>query len=92
MRFSADKQNHQTDELSLCKPYVYTVSWKIYSTLLKSSPANASYVLPQMLIEGMAYTTSKPIFEAQDQAAMSERYMINLQHKLAELTELVASR
>lgn len=45
-----------------------------------------------MVIEDMAYTISRPIFEAQNQAAMSERYMINLQHKLAELTELVASR
>jgi hypothetical protein len=40
-----------------------------------------------MVIEGKSYATGKPVFEAQNRAAVSGSCMTNLQHKLADLTE-----
>ncbi|KAI2611857.1 hypothetical protein GGR54DRAFT_617066 [Hypoxylon sp. NC1633] len=40
-----------------------------------------------MVVEGKAYATGKPVFEAQNQAAVSGSCMIKLQHDLADLTK-----
>lgn len=45
---------------------------------------------PFLVIEGKSYSTGRPIFEAQNQAAVSGSCMTNLQHMLAELTESVS--
>ena len=41
-----------------------------------------------MVVEAKSYTTSKPIFVAQNQASVSGSCMTNLQHKLADLTRI----
>ena len=56
--------------------------------LLCSSPA-VDYPpvrFPFMVVEAKSYTTSKPIFVAQNQASVSGSCMTNLQHKLVNLT------
>ena len=45
---------------------------------------------PFMVVEAKSYTTSKPIFEAQNQASVSGSSMTNLQHKLADLTQIAS--
>ena len=40
-----------------------------------------------MVVEGKAYATGKPVFEAQNQAAVSGSCMTKLQHELADLTK-----
>ena len=62
-----------------------------YQTLC-SNALQPSYPMcfPPMVIEGKAYATGRPMFEAQNQAAVSGSCMINLQHQLAELTELAS--
>jgi hypothetical protein len=40
-----------------------------------------------MVVEGRSYSTGKPVFEAQNQAAVSRSFMTNLQHMLIDLTE-----
>lgn len=46
---------------------------------------------PSITVEGKSYATSKPIFEAQNQAAVSGGCMINLQLMLADLVDKVPS-
>ena len=57
--------------------------------ILCSDPAQQALPIrfPTMVIEGKSYATGKPVFEAQNQAAVSGSCMTNLQHKLADLTE-----
>lgn len=57
--------------------------------ILCSDPAQQSLPIrfPFLVIEGKSYSTGRPIFEAQNQAAVSGSCMTNLQHMLAELTE-----
>lgn len=43
---------------------------------------------PTMVIEGKSYATGKPVFEAQNQAAVSGSCMIKLQQDLADLARL----
>jgi hypothetical protein len=40
-----------------------------------------------MVVEGKSYSTGKPVFEAQNQAAVSGSCMTNLQHMLTDLTK-----
>lgn len=47
-------------------------------------------LFPPMVVEGKSYSTGKPIFEAENQAAVSGSCMCNQQYKLAEFTELVS--
>ena len=63
-----------------------------YQQTLCSNPLQPAHPMcfPPMVIEGKAYATGKPMFEAQNQAAVSGSCIINLQHKLAELTELTS--
>ena len=42
---------------------------------------------PYMVVEGKSYSTGKPVYEAQNQAATSGGCMTNLQHILTDLTE-----
>lgn len=57
--------------------------------ILCSDPAQQVLPIrfPFLVIEGKSYSTGRPIFEAQNQAAVSGSCMTNLQHMLAELTE-----
>jgi hypothetical protein len=61
--------------------------------VLCSDPAQQALPIrfPPMVIEGKSYATGKPVFEAQNQAAVSGSCMTNLQHKLADLTERASS-
>ena len=56
---------------------------------LCSNPLQPAYPMrfPSLVVEGKSYSTGRPVFEAQNQAAVSGSCMINLQHKLAGLTE-----
>ena len=69
----------------------------VSSTLLKdlqvqillssSSPVDyPSVTFPFMVVEAKSCTKSKPIFVAQNQASVSGSCMMNLQHKLVNLT------
>lgn len=40
-----------------------------------------------LVVEGKSYSTGKPVFEAQNQAAVSGSCMTNLQHMLTDLTK-----
>ena len=40
-----------------------------------------------MVVEGKSYSTGRPVFEAQNQAAVAGSCMTNLQHMLTDLTE-----
>jgi hypothetical protein len=40
-----------------------------------------------LVVEGKSYSTGRPVFEAQNQAAISGSCMTNLQHMLTDLTE-----
>ncbi|KAL9039410.1 MAG: hypothetical protein Q9180_002545 [Flavoplaca navasiana] len=57
--------------------------------ILYSNPLQPAYPLrfPPLVVEGKSYSTGRPVFEAQNQAAVSGSCMTNLQHKLTELTE-----
>ena len=46
---------------------------------------------PTMVIEGKSYATGKPVFEAQNQAAVSGSCMIKLQQDLADLAGCTSS-
>ena len=61
--------------------------------MLCSDPAQQALPIrfPPMVVEGKSYATGKPVFEAQNQAAVSGSCMTNLQHKLADLTERASS-
>ena len=56
---------------------------------LCSNPLQPVYPMrfPPLVVEGKSYSTGRPVFEAQNQAAVSGSCMINLQHKLAEITK-----
>lgn len=43
-----------------------------------------------LVVEGKSYSTSKSIFEAQKQAAVSGSCMMKMQHQLADLFDLIA--
>ena len=47
---------------------------------------------PFMVVKAKPYTTSKPIFVAQNQASVSGSCMTNLQHKLADLTRIASPK
>ena len=57
--------------------------------LLCSDPVQQALSIrfPHMVVEGKSYSTGKPVFQAQNQAAISGSCMTNLQHMLADLTE-----
>jgi hypothetical protein len=57
--------------------------------ILCSDPAQGAPPIrfPIMVVEGNAYATGKPVFEAQNQAAVSGSCMTKLQHELADLTK-----
>ena len=57
--------------------------------LLCSDPVQQANPIrfPHMIVEGKSYSTGKPVFEAQNQAAVSGSCMTNLQHMLTDLTE-----
>jgi hypothetical protein len=57
--------------------------------ILCSDPAQGAPPVrfPIMVVEGKAYATGKPVFEAQNQAAVSGSCMTKLQHELADLTK-----
>lgn len=59
-----------------------------YQQTLCSNPLQPAHPMcfPPMVVEGKAYATGKPMSAAQNQAAVSGSCMINLQHKLGELT------
>ncbi|KAI4134333.1 MAG: hypothetical protein LQ341_006039 [Variospora aurantia] len=61
---------------------------------LYSNPLQPAYPLrfPPLVVEGKSYSTGRPAFEAQNQAAISGSCMTNLQHKLTELTERTSPR
>lgn len=61
---------------------------------LYSNPLQPAYPLrfPPLVVEGKSYSTGRPVFEAQNQAAVSGSCMTNLQHKLTELTERSSPR
>ncbi|KAL8884547.1 MAG: hypothetical protein Q9192_006820 [Flavoplaca navasiana] len=61
---------------------------------LYSNPLQPAYPLrfPPLVVEGKSYSTGRPVFEAQNQAAVSGSCMTNLQHKLTELTERTSSK
>ncbi|KAL8651852.1 MAG: hypothetical protein Q9210_003026 [Variospora velana] len=61
---------------------------------LCSNPLQPAYPLrfPPLVVEGKSYSTGRPVFEAQNQAAVSGSCMTNLQHKLTELTERTSPR
>ena len=42
---------------------------------------------PPMVVEAESYSTGKTVFEAQNQAAVSEAYMTDMQHKVANFTK-----
>ncbi|KAL8768857.1 MAG: hypothetical protein Q9209_005038 [Squamulea sp. 1 TL-2023] len=56
---------------------------------LCSNPLQPAYPMrfPPLVVEGKSYSTGRPVFEAQNQAAGSGSCMTNLQHTLTELTE-----
>ena len=60
--------------------------------ILCSSPAQGYLPIrfPSMVVEAKSYTTSKPIFVAQNQASVSGSCTTNLQHKLADLTRIAS--
>ena len=47
---------------------------------------------PRMVVEGKSYSTGRPVFEAQNQAAVSGDYMTDMQHNLAKFTESTCHR
>jgi hypothetical protein len=51
------------------------------------TPAATFIRFPFMVVEGKAYATGRPVFEAQNQAAVSGSCMAKLQQKLADLTK-----
>lgn len=57
--------------------------------ILCSNPLQPAYPMrfPPLVVEGKSYSTGRPVFEAQNQAAVSGSCMTNLQHKLAELSK-----
>ncbi|KAI4238681.1 MAG: hypothetical protein LQ349_000924 [Xanthoria aureola] len=57
--------------------------------ILCSNPLQPAYPMrfPPLVVEGKSYLTGRPVFEAQNQAAVSGSCMTNLQHKLAELSK-----
>ena len=57
--------------------------------ILRSDPTQQAHSIcfPPIIIEGKSYTTGKSVFEAQNQACVAGSCLINLQHKLADLTE-----
>ncbi|KAL8932234.1 MAG: hypothetical protein Q9211_006438 [Gyalolechia sp. 1 TL-2023] len=57
--------------------------------VLCSNPLRPAYPMrsPPLVVEGKSYSTGRPVFEAQNQAAVSGSCMTNLQHRLAELTK-----
>ncbi|KAL8902913.1 MAG: hypothetical protein Q9207_004281 [Kuettlingeria erythrocarpa] len=61
---------------------------------LYSNPLQPAYPLrfPPLVVEGKSYSTGRPVFEAQNQAAVSGSCMTNLQHKLTKLTERTSPR
>ena len=61
--------------------------------VLCSNPLQPAYSLrfPPLVVEGKSYSTGRPVFEAQNQAAVSGSCMTNLQHKLAELSKRTSS-
>ena len=60
--------------------------------LLCSDPVQQALPIrfPHMIVEGKSYSTGRPVFEAQNQAAVSGSCMTNLQHILTDLTELAS--
>ncbi|KAL8724243.1 MAG: hypothetical protein Q9166_008060, partial [cf. Caloplaca sp. 2 TL-2023] len=61
---------------------------------LCSNPLQPAYPMrfPPLVVEGKSYSTGRPVFEAQNQAAVSGSCMTNLQQKLTELTERTSPR
>ncbi|TAQ86600.1 hypothetical protein B7494_g5076 [Chlorociboria aeruginascens] len=57
--------------------------------ILCSDPAQGAPPVrfPMMVIEGKAYATGKPVFEAQNQSAVSGSCMIKIQHELVDLAK-----
>ena len=60
-----------------------------YQQALRSSPLQPTIPMcfPLLVVEGKSYSTGKPVFEAQNQAAVSGAYMTDLQHNVAKFTE-----
>ena len=60
-----------------------------YQQELRFSPLQDTVPMcfPVLVVEGKSYSNGKTVFEAQNQAAVSGAYMIDLQHDAAKFTE-----